>query len=510
MKPVTNEMLTALIQKIQASRPNTKQTNLINGLGIPGKPINAPLDSTMLALMGKLHSPAEIHAEIAKLKSALAFLSSDTEYGDGRFYTTGGDASQNYWLAAIWAIASLGWPSGKEIARSWSQQSARYDDDSFEKAWNSYNPSHEKALGIGSLYKRAKELGWNQGGTLTQSNANNLPQPIQTFTLLGINDLAALPPTQYLVKGILPSSGLAAIYGPSSSGKTFLALDLIMAIASKSDWFGHKVKNVPVTYVALEGKGGINNRIRAWRMKNPTLNPSNFKIILDNFDLMRAPNVLELAQAIIAAQMYQGVIVIDTLNQASPAADENSSQDMGVIIKHLKLLQEMTSSLVLIIHHTGKNVTQGLRGHSSLKAALDANIEVIGGDKRSWLLEKIKDGEDGKSFGFRLEIQTLGIDSDGDNITSCTVERDHSTIFAKPEPSGSQQKIALKNIKQALANVSTQRITSEAAISEIAKTLIATASNKRTNRARQLLSSLIGGGFVSSELVNDEGWIWLP
>jgi hypothetical protein len=182
-----------------------------------------------------------------------------------------------------------------------------------------------------------------------------------------------------------------------------------------------------------EGKGGINNRIQAWRIKNPSLAPSNFKIILDNFDLMKASNVDELAKAIIAAQMHEGVILIDTLNQASPAADENSSQDMGIIIKHLKLLQEITGGLVVIIHHTGKNTSQGLRGHSSLKAALDANIEVVGGDKRSWLLEKSKDGEDGKNFGFRLEVQRLGIDSDGDLITSCTVERDHSTIFTKPD-----------------------------------------------------------------------------
>jgi archaellum biogenesis ATPase FlaH len=313
-----------------------------------------------------------------------------------------------------------------------------------------------------------------------------------------------------LVKGVLPGSGLAAIYGPSGSGKTFLALDLIMAIACQSDWFGHKVKNVPVTYVGLEGKGGINNRIQAWCIKNPTLTPANFKIILDNFDLLNKTNVIELAQTITAAQMHQGVIVIDTLNQASPAADENSSQDMGVIIKHLKLLQELTGGLVLIIHHTGKNTNQGLRGHSSLKAALDANIEVIGGDKRSWLLEKSKDGEDGQSFGFRLEVQRLGADGDGDPINSCTVERDHSVTFSKPEPSGSKQKVALKAIKKTLVNSATKRMTVEAAVSEIANSLITTPSNKRNNSARQLLSSLIGGGFLSSGLVDDEGWIWLP
>ena len=503
--PVTQDMLQLLIQKLQSSRQTTApQSNVTNGLSVSGTPINVPMDAMTLALMGKLQSPAESEGEMVKLTSALTFLSSDIGYGSGRFYDLSGNPETDYWLASIWALASLNWPSGKETARKWSQKSGRYTDDGFEKAWHSYNPVHTNGIGIGSLYKRAKELGWNQ--TIVTSS---IESTTQRFMLLGINDLAALPPAAHLVKGILPSSGLAAIYGPSGSGKTFLALDLIMAIACQSDWFGHKVKNVPVTYVGLEGKGGINNRIQAWCIKNPTLTPANFKIVLDNFDLLNKANVIELAQTITAAQMHQGVIVIDTLNQASPAADENSSQDMGVIIKHLKLLQEMTSGLVLIIHHTGKNTNQGLRGHSSLKAALDANIEVIGGDKRSWLLEKSKDGEDGKSFGFRLEVQRLGADGDGDPITSCTVERDHSVIFSKPEPSGSKQKVALKAIKKTLVNSATKKMTIEAAVSEIANSLITTPSNKRNNSARQLLGSLIDGGFLSSSLVDDEGLIWL-
>jgi hypothetical protein len=504
MKNITQEMLGMLIQKLQSGRQSAPQADVTNPMGIAGTPINIAMDGITKALMGGPQSPAESPIEVGKLNGALALLSSDVSYGTGRFYDSSGNPEPDYWLAGIWAIASLSWPSGKDIARNWSKQSGRYTDDGFEKAWNSYNPAHENGIGIGSLYKRAIELGWNQA--ILEST---IGVSVQHFTLLGINDLAALPPTEHLVKGVLPSSGLAAIHGPSGSGKTFLALDLIMAIACQSDWFGHKVKNAPVIYVGLEGKGGINNRIQAWRIKNPKLTPTNFKIILDNFDLMNKVNVAELAQAIIAAQMHQGVIVIDTLNQASPAADENSSQDMGVIIKHLKLLQEITGGLVLIIHHTGKNTSQGLRGHSSLKAALDANIEVIGSDKRSWLLEKSKDGEDGKSFGFRLEVQNLGTDGDGDPITSCAVERDHSAILSKPEPSGKVQKAALKTIKQALSGAPNRRMTVEAGVYEIAKTLTTIASNRRTNRARQLLGNLSADGHLSSELVNDEGWIWL-
>ena len=510
MKPITNEMLASLIQKLQSGRQQpTPQTKLASGLGIPGTPINAPMDAMTLALMGRLQSPAESRAEIAKLTAALALLSSDVGYGSGRFYDSSGSPEPDYWLAGIWAIASLNWPSGKDIARKWSEQSDRYTDDGFEKAWNSYNPTHANGIGIGSLYKRAIELGLTQEVTQPQSNATNLAQHAQRFTLLGIDDLAALPPVDYLIKGVLPSSGLAAIYGPSGSGKTFVALDLLMAVACQSDWFGYKVKNAPVTYIGLEGKSGINNRIKAWQLKN-NLSPSNFRVILNRLDLRKLADIDALAAAIRDASMAAGVVVIDTLNQATPGGDENSSIDMGIAISHLQRLQELVGGLVLIIHHTGKNTTQGLRGHSSLKAALDANIEVIGGDKKAIVLEKVKDGEDGQSHPFRLVAHTLGVDSDGDPITSCTVERDHSAIFAKPEPSGKAQKAALKVIKQALSNITNKKMTVEAAVSEIAKTLTTIESNRRNNRARKLLGDLTTGGHLSSGLVDDEGWIWLP
>ena len=502
MKNITEEMLETLVQTLQSGRQSAPQTSVANRLGIPGTPIDAAMDATTLSLIGKPQSPAESPIEIAKLNNALSFLSSDIERGTGQFYLSTGNPKPDYWLASIWAIASLKWPSGEDIARNWSKQSTRYTEDGFEKAWNSYNPAHANGIGIGSLYKRAMDLGWNQ--TITVSSVTP-----QRFTLLGIDDLAALPTADYLIKGVLPSSGIAAIFGPSGSGKTFVALDLLMAIACQSDWFGYKVKNAPVTYIGLEGKSGINNRIKAWQLKN-NLSPSNFKVILNRLDLRKLADVDAIAAAIRGASMAAGVVVIDTLNQATPGADENSSVDMGIAISHLQRLQELVGGLVLIIHHTGKNTTQGLRGHSSLKAALDANIEVIGGDKKAIVLEKVKDGEDGQSHPFRLVTHTLGVDSDGDAITSCTVERDHSAIFSKPEPSGKAQKAALKVIKQALSVITSKRMPVDAAITKIAQTLTTIQSKRRSNRARKLLEDLTTGGHLSSGLVDDEGWIWLP
>jgi hypothetical protein len=74
-----------------------------------------------------------------------------------------------------------------------------------------------------------------------------------------------------------------------------------------------------------------------------------------------------------------------------------------------------------LIHHAGKDAARGARGWSGIKAAADAEIEIIkheaGG--REIRISKMKDGDDGLQWGFKLEIITVGKDSDGDDITSC-------------------------------------------------------------------------------------------
>ena len=107
------------------------------------------------------------------------------------------------------------------------------------------------------------------------------------------------------------------------------------------------------------------------------------------FSLLVAGDVQGLAESIAAAGAVGGVVCIDTLNRAAPGADENSSQDMGLIIEAAKALQMALGGLVLLVHHTGKDAGKGLRGHSSLFAALDAAIEVSrDGDSRAWAVAK--------------------------------------------------------------------------------------------------------------------------
>lgn len=244
------------------------------------------------------------------------------------------------------------------------------------------------------------------------------PKREPRFKLLTCDQLRDLPPLAWCVRGVLPARGLAAIGGPSGSGKSFLAFDMAAAIAGGGRWFGQRVEAAPVVYAALEGEAGYKLRAQAWETHHCKALPDGLRLMLDTFKLTEAQDVDDLAAVVPAG----AVVIIDTLNRAAPESDENSSRDMGLILEAAKRLQALTRGLVVLVHHTGKDESKGLRGHSSLFAALDAVVTVSrDGERREWKMGKSKDGADGDAHTFKLQVETLGFDEHGDPLTSCVV-----------------------------------------------------------------------------------------
>lgn len=345
------------------------------------------------------------------------------------------------------------------------------------------------------------------------------PMPQRRYQLLTSSDLANWPRHGWHVKNVLPKAGIAALIGPSASGKTFLALDLVASVAHGQPWFGTRVNMAPVAYVALEGEAGIANRIAAYEAKSGRKLPDHFRVIVERFDLLSIADVPALAETLKDGGIVDGITVIDTLNRAAGGADENSSADMGKLIAAITELQIRVGGLVLIVHHTGKDPARGARGHSSLFAALDACIEVTReNDRREWKQAKAKDGEDGKNHPFRLEVVEIGTDEDGDPITSCVVKQDESaaeTIRRAALPGGGNQRLAYDAITTALkgskhfgrASAPPGRpcLDLETAIDVAARSL-PTEPKRRRERAQTAITGLVSRGC----LCHVDGWIWLP
>jgi len=371
-------------------------------------------------------------ATVNDVRDAMTFLSSEKHVD---------------WIAVGHSLKTMG-ASGYGLWIEYSKRSDKFDQQEADSVWNSFNPTNTSYKAV---LAKAQLAGWKNPGRFYGIST---PSPFQfaksRFTLLGAAALESLPPIEWRVKGILPAQGVAVIYGASGAGKSFLALDQACAIAQGKDWFGHRVKAAPVLYLGLEGQAGFRNRVRAWKTVHGNL-PEPLGFILDPFELNNPEAVDELAKV---CEKAPGIVIyIDTLNRAASGADENTSEGMGALIDGATRLQRATCGAVVIISHTGKEAHKGIRGHSSLIAALDASILVIrnaGSDVRTWRAEKVKDGEDGIDHRFRLGVIPIGRDEDNDEITSCVIARDHGTyVERQSKPLSPSQSFALQTFHEA-------------------------------------------------------------
>lgn len=356
-----------------------------------------------------------------------------------------------------------------------------------------------------------------------QSNRKTPPAPLKTpserrYDLRTADDLAAQLPAPYRVKGVLLREAMAAIYGQSGSGKTFLALDLANAISDGKSWFGCRIEPCDVIYIVLEGEAGVSQRVKAYRVKYGAETGKRVKFIAAPLSLLYRDDIDVLIATVKDAGIQGGVIFVDTLSAATPGMDENTSADMGEAIAAVKRIREECGGLVILIHHPGKDATKGLRGHSSLYAALDSVIEVTReGDRRTWTLTKSKDGIEGAEHQFRLDVLEVGTDQDGDAITSCVVIPEESTadtVRRAKLPAGGNQRLiwnALGDLLRAStdfgkggAPAGRPCVALEPAIEKL-RDRLTTDPKRRTERTRKAITSL-----VNRRLLNlNEGWIWI-
>jgi hypothetical protein len=243
----------------------------------------------------------------------------------------------------------------------------------------------------------------------------------------------------YLIKHLLGSTAMAVVYGESGSGKTFLALYLGMSLAAGDAFFAHRVRRVGVLYIAAEAGAGIVNRVAAAKreFEFPDLMP--FAAITTPIDLCSdAADLEKLIAAIHGADlgMLIGLIIIDTLSRVMGGGNENAPDDMGALVRNIDRLRTETGAAVLLVHHSGKDISRGARGHSLLRAATDTEIEVTRDDTTKIATARVTKQRDLPTDGaltFSLRQVELGMDNDGDAITSCVVEEVETAAAIKPK-----------------------------------------------------------------------------
>lgn len=241
-----------------------------------------------------------------------------------------------------------------------------------------------------------------------------------------------------LVDDLLDKQGMSMIYGKWGQGKSFVALDIAYCVATGRPWNGHSVEHGLVVYLAAEGGTGIHKRMAALRkVHGPgarlVVVPCPANLLSGKKDTADLMEIIKDAEA--RWNCRAAMVVVDTVSRVLVGGDENSSVDLGKLVANLTDLKEAIAAHVMLIHHAGKDLARGARGHSNLPAALETEIVV---DKSTFKVTKQRDDEMLAPLSFKLERVELGTNGRGRPVSSCVVRWGDADEFSPivPLPAG--------------------------------------------------------------------------
>jgi hypothetical protein len=250
---------------------------------------------------------------------------------------------------------------------------------------------------------------------------------------------APTEPPPALIKGMLPRDGICILGGQSGAGKTFIACDISVALASGRLFFSHKVvERVGVVILAAEGANTIANRIAVASAQNEHGEILPIGWLGSIPDLSKLAEIRKMTTRLRAVDQKMraehgvrlGAIIIDTLAAAFNLKDENDNAEANRVIGCMNQLAKGVDAVVIPVHHYGKASETGLRGASAWRGGGDAVLSVLADrdhttgkcSNRKLAVAKSRVGEEGWTAPFELRFIELGKDEDGDPFGACCVE----------------------------------------------------------------------------------------
>jgi AAA domain len=246
---------------------------------------------------------------------------------------------------------------------------------------------------------------------------------------------------RWLIQSMLPETGVGLISGQWGTYKTFVALDLAVAVLTGETFAGYQVvRRGGTLFIAAEGQSEVAIRLQgAIGNKSPMPRAAfcwaeSCPPLLDS-----ASEKILIATAKAAAQRMQAewslplaLIMIDTVNAAAGyvrAGDENDAALNGRLIARLNKVAQATGALVLAVDHFGKAVETGTRGSSAKEGnadvvlALIADKEINGTVSNTRMaLRKLRAGSAGVELPFSTREIVLSVDQDDRRETTLVID----------------------------------------------------------------------------------------
>lgn len=188
-----------------------------------------------------------------------------------------------------------------------------------------------------------------------------------------------------LIHGLLRRGHVALVSGKGKSGKSFIGIELAVAVADYGDWLGFQVERGPVLYVDPEldplslddrfhkvalamgaNLSEVDRRVKRWSLRGVA--DATMGNLLHDLEIGCSPGDFAL-------------VVIDSAS-VFVTGDENSAVDVRRFATQVNRVSELTGASVLVIHHQGKghagdrDPIERSRGSSVWGDAFDAPLSL--------------------------------------------------------------------------------------------------------------------------------------
>jgi hypothetical protein len=301
----------------------------------------------------------------------------------------------------------------------------------------------------------------------------------------------------WLVDGMIKQQSLVMFGGMPSGGKTYLAVELMLSVASGKPFLGqHKVQQGEAVFIACEGRDSVLRRVGAW---NHLKNDGNFvksayissKEIVVNAPDQADVSVEQYVKAMDLAGIHPKVFFIDTMNYSLGSAKENDANDMTQYFRKIANgLINKFGCVAVLLHHTSKN-GDDIRGSSSIRGALDALFLVSRDSAGIFTVKNDKHKDRDKIEPFYLEARPVEFALQDGSLES-NIALYLTTKQSATSAGSIYQHKALEILEQ------------EVGIGEsmAKRDLLAKLGYRASNAARDIFTPLQEDGFIDTNKVN--------
>ena len=287
----------------------------------------------------------------------------------------------------------------------------------------------------------AREKGFHQKRDSATDIVNEMRPSMRGPLLRRLSEII-LEPIQFLVDGLLPQGSLSMLFGDPGCGKSFVAIDIAMCVATGSSFHGKLVTKGAVIYIAGEGYRGLTQRAWAWLSENEiSMDVAEIFISRTSVDIpdddAREKLTSEI-HSLLGEDGMPALIVLDTVARNFGGNDENSTKDMVAFITAVDAINAEFNCATLLVHHTGHVDKTRARGAIALKGALDTEYRLSKSDAFLTLeCTKAKDFEEPK--GMRFMLQPVELQAGEEIIGSAVIKLRDDAFERKRLTKGDQR-----------------------------------------------------------------------